>query len=613
MVKVIQQQVAQPAEAGNRVLYDDRSVDYASLYVLAGDKRFAAEAEKIVLAMVNDADFWNNPGSKGLTRAAGAMRASLAFDVCADAWSDANRKLVSEKLRLAGENLMKSMGRGANSGTANNWQAVRYGGAGIAFLASDEDGGAEKAKEALAQLKRHLVANLGDNGWNPEGIGYTQYPWQFSGPFGIAAQRAGIGDLRQEVKKAALTFWTTYAGTVSIPREGGVGLRADLGDDHACWSGDGTAGLAFWYAPPEQLPAMKFMYDYLCGAKGDRSWDSASHGGLYSILYYPVELAAKNPKEVMGLDFTDKSHGIAIFRNAFQDENDIVALVNGHRRQPTGCHGGPDTNTFRILGLGGCWVVGGGRTGDPGGQTNLFAGPPVVPRKGGGSGLGKLDACEFSPDGGGYAVVSGSCLGVQDQRRLFGADYSRKSGAAAVFVTAETSQNGRLWRLNTPEFNEISTSGNTFTLRGPTGASLAGTVVEPAKVAFRTGTFERGGGAGHVGFPYRGKKYINNKWLEFDCDKNVVVVLTLQDKGQAAPKVTGGGDATRASLQVGPLGIAIDAAKIVFGVPARARERSTRGVDVQGVPGRKGRRLLARAVSSAAKRRRFAGRCLKVL
>jgi hypothetical protein len=196
-----------------------------------------------------------HPRYKGLTRAAGAMRVGLAFDACADVWNTDTRTLVSQKLFLAGENMMKSMGAGANSGLTNNWQAVRYGGAGITFLASDEPGAAERAKDAYGRLKQHLNANLGDNGWNPEGIGYTQYPWQYTGPFGIAAARAGLGDLRQDVPKAARTFWTTYAGTVAIPKGEGISVRADLSDDHPGWGSDGTAVKASVKVGPQTLDA----------------------------------------------------------------------------------------------------------------------------------------------------------------------------------------------------------------------------------------------------------------------------------------------------------------------------------------------------------------------
>ena len=558
MVKAIPAATTPSGEEDVGTLYDNTGMDQAALYLMTGDAACAAASEKVALAMVEDKAFWNNPHSKGLTRAAGVRRVALSYDLCADAWPEATRKLVSSRLHSAADNLIRSMGAGANTSLANNWQAVRYAGAGLGYLASDEPDGLPKAARAYERLKAHLAANLGDNGWNPEGIGYTQYPWQFTGPFGIAACRAGLGDLRQQVPKAVLSLWTLFAGTVAAPGTRRAGLHPDLTDDNLNWTGDGTAALAFWYAPEAQKPAVRFMYDMLCGPAGSGTWDSEAAGGVYSLLYYPAGLQAANPARAVGLNYADRSHGVAIFRNQFRDGNDIVALVNGHSRQPYGCHGGSDTDTFRIIGLGACWVVGSGRTSDPSGQSNLFPGQPQAPRHHGGTGLGKLETVAFTADGGGSAVTSGSCVGVVNHRRVFGADFSRRSGAAAVFVSAETSDNGAVWRLNTPEYNRVSFSGNTFTLTAPHGATLTGTVLEPATPAFRLGSFTRGGSAG---IPYRDKVYAGNTWLEFDCSHNVRVVFTLQAQGTPAPRVVVRDEA----IHVGAATAQVRADGIVFG------------------------------------------------
>ncbi|MEI8123395.1 MAG: hypothetical protein WCI20_15300, partial [bacterium] len=75
-----------PAE-GKSLMNDNRLPNYAALYLLTGQKQYATEAEKLVVDIVNDTLFWNNPGSKGLTRAAGALRVALAYDACYDAWT----------------------------------------------------------------------------------------------------------------------------------------------------------------------------------------------------------------------------------------------------------------------------------------------------------------------------------------------------------------------------------------------------------------------------------------------------------------------------------------------------------------------------------------------
>lgn len=513
-------------DAKTSILYDMSPRNHAALYVVTGKQKHADQAADMVAKMIDDRKFWNNFGSKGLTRAAGALTVALAYDLCYDAWDADFRRKVSAKLHEAADGLMKSMGSGANNNIANNWQGVRYGAAGMAYLASDRPDGRKKAAKAYATLLRHLKANLGSNGWNPEGIGYTLYPLTFTGPFGIAASRAGIGDLRKDVPAMRMTIWTTLVGTVSIEhRKGQVGLRADLSDDNPVWSGQGAAAMAFWYSPKEYRSAVRWMYDYLVGPRGDESYDNRWGAGLYNLLLVPDDVKPVNPAKAVGLTYTDKSHGIALFRNRYRDANDIVALVNAHSRQPAGCHGGSDTNTFRILGLGGAFAVGAGRTTSPLGQTNLFPGQPPQRAPGG---LGTLVDADFTEDGGGLAVAEGSCMGTEDHLRRFRVDYSGDCGAPALFVNSDISRNGKVWRLNTPEFNEIRTDGNRFTLISPNGATLACTVVEPASVKFRTGKVERGGGMGHTAFPYRGTKYAYNKYIEFDVQGRACVIMTLQ-------------------------------------------------------------------------------------
>jgi len=524
-------------EGFSTILYDHRVRNTATLYAMTGERRYADQCAALVERVIADDEFWNDPESKGLTRAAGALSVAWAYDLCHDAWAPAFRQRVSKELLRAARGVMKSMGAYANNNIANNWQGVRYGAAGLAALACDEPGRRGLAKEAYDGLLRHLRANLGNSVWNPEGIGYTNYPWTFTGPFGIAAYRAGLGDLREDMAATRHTLWTTLVGTVPIPHTSGHGLRADLSDDHPAYTGHGNAALAFWYTTPQRRPALRWVFDTLVGGEGDQTWDSTWGGGLYAWLLYPAGLDALNPAEVEGLGFVDEGHGVAVFRDAFADENDIVAVVNAAERRPKGAHAGPDTNTIRLLGLGGAFIVGGGRTSNPAGQTNLFAGEP--PERHDGK-EGRLVNADLAEDGSGVAVVEGSCLGVLDHRRTFIADFGETSGAAAMFVNAETSRNGRLWRLNTPEFNEITTDGRGFTITAPHGPSLRVTVLEPAEPQFRTGKVERGGGAGHTAFPYRGTKYIHNKWIDFPVDGNAVVAMTLQRGDPPAVKLDRG-------------------------------------------------------------------------
>jgi len=545
--------VARPMADPSDRIYDDRPRDLATLYVVTGDRTYAAQAEQICLGMV-ETDVWNSRSSKGLTRAMGAVTVAIAYDLCHEAWAVETRERVSEALYRISRTLGQSMGRGANTSLANNWAAVRYAGMGLAGLAGDHDQGVDQARWAYPWLVRHLQANLGDNGWNPEGIGYTIYPWTFTGPFGVAAKRAGIGDLTEDVgHPARMTLWTTVVGTVNVPTTNGRrGLRADLSDDHPQWTGHGTLPTAFRFLPESHRGPMRWMYDYLVGERGGGDWDATRGGALYSILFLPEDVEPINPGDAVGLNYADRSAGVAIFRNRYQDEDDIVAVVNARQRHPRGCHGGADTNTFRIQGLGGFFVTGAGRTDGTAGQTNLFAGHP--PQRG--RGLGELVEVRFDPaTGSGDALLNGSCLGVNNHTRRFAVDYRGDCGAPAMFVDAETSDNGKRWRLNTPWINDVSFDGRRFTLTGPNGATLAGTVIQPAEPNFRTGVVERGGGMDHAAFQYHGNKYADNRFLEFDCDGDVLVVMTMQ-RGEP-PAVRGDGAARQARFRVGRVDVIV--------------------------------------------------------
>jgi hypothetical protein len=553
MLKQIEREAIAPPDSS--LLYDYSIRNQAYLYLLTGNPASAIKAEEQALLMVEDSTFWNDPGSKGLTRAMGALNVAIAYDLCANAWKPETKKRVSAQLAFASAKLMESMGAGANNNIANNWQAVRYGAAGLAALASDDPSTASIPKDAYAALLRHWRANLGGGAWNPEGIGYTIYPWGFSGPFGIAALRAGLGDVRKDVPVTRETLPTTLLSTVPIPHITGRGLHPDLSDDNPVYTGEGTAGLCFFYAQPDRVPQLKWIYDRIVGSKGDGTWDSKRAGSLYSLLFYPDSTPAENPAAVGMNAFVDETTGVVMFRNAFEDENDILATATATSRRASGGHSGPDVNSIRLIGLGSAFIVGGGRTGDTAGQSNLFAGPPP---KSANDRLGSLKAFTSGKDGSGSALITGSGMGVEEQQRSFVVDYSQKSGVPALLACGETSLNGKLWRLNTPEFNAITTDGNTITLTSPVGSTLVITVLEPAQPVFRTGQVERGGGAEHLRFPYRGTKYINNKWVEFDVDRNVFTVMTLQPAKTSAPAVKGVRSLHGIEVKVGSQQLAFD-------------------------------------------------------
>ena len=91
------------------VLYDMSIRHHAQVYLLTGERRHAEAAERLALELIADKEFWQNPESKGLTRAAGAWSVAMAYDMCFDAWAPTTRQKVSEELYQAAQGLMESM------------------------------------------------------------------------------------------------------------------------------------------------------------------------------------------------------------------------------------------------------------------------------------------------------------------------------------------------------------------------------------------------------------------------------------------------------------------------------------------------------------------------
>ncbi|MCD8481506.1 MAG: PKD domain-containing protein [Verrucomicrobia bacterium] len=135
----------------------------------------------------------------------------------------------------------------------------------------------------------------------------------------------------------------------------------------------------------------------------------------------------------------------------------------------------------------------------------------------------------------------------------FFVDYSGASGAEGLFIVADSSQNGRFWRLNTAGMHDIMTGDNQFTIQSPTGERMVVTVVHPQSVTFRTGTFLRDGAMDNGDkFPFGDEIFTHNKWIDFQSqDGEFLVVMTVLEEHQPIPSITAPGTGLFRTLQVG--------------------------------------------------------------
>lgn len=565
LLQVAQQQQAQQSERPYDPYADsDLLGNQSYLYLLTGDRKWAEGAWISAERILRDSVYFNDPLSRGLTRAKLLQKMAMAYDLCYAGWNEQQRKKVNDKLFEVMFSVNANMGHVANYAIESNWMGVRYGSVILASYVWDHGKDADRRSpeqplrwDATKRLQDHLEKVIFANGWNGESMSYHIYGWTFIGPALLAMeQNMSSFDLADFVPETVNTFHALMTSTVAIEhREGIKGIQADLSDDDLMFSTGGVLGMAFRLYPEYQHAALKWMHDYLIQPE---DYGANDDGQLfYSILYYPDSLEKQNPAEIGWLTYHDPEQGIVITRNRFKDKNDIVTTYNAKATRIKG-HAGPDANTFRIIGLGVPWVIGAGRTGLTAGQTNLFPSFEETSRKDD-KGLGSLHRYQFFEDGkGGYAVGSGSCVGTENHQRILYTSFDDKSLAEAVVVVADHSSNGRRWRINTPEFNSLQKNTDGYTLFAPNGASMrVRFLLNMNSIQLESGKVPYGGETKrhNNGIWFQNEPYAHSRYIDYYCKGDVKAVITIQPEGKEHPKVIQG--KSGADMQVGDLEIAL--------------------------------------------------------
>jgi len=519
-------------------------LDLAFLHTMTAQQTYSDRAYEYIDLCTADSGFWLNPMSFGLSRARFLRNCAMVYDLCFNAWNMDQRKKISQRLIDCAFSINSTFGFDANYAQESNWMGVRYGAIFLATLVADDYtpiGNRRSPINALnwdsrERLRDHIRVNINPNGWSAESLGYHFFAWSFITPAITAFQNSHPGNNVTKLENYAphalnSALALTYS-IVNIRGANGKGVKADLSDDNLGISPELFLQLIPIY-PASQLPVIKWMVDYL---KDENLVNSI----FYYTAYYPEDIQSENPANRGLLNYIEPEQGAVVFRNRFQDENDIVATFTTTSKRVR-AHQSGDNLTFRILGLDNIWVIGAGRTGQYAGQTNLFP-FDTISKKGNyiSGSIGKLLDYKFLTDGSGFAKGTGSCMGVEDHIRYFQADYSKKLGADAVFVINDQSKNGKTWRLNTPEFNKVEGTPDGFLITAPNGSTLKATVIsENADKTITTTTLRYGGDTREnvAGIGYKGKNYANTTAIDCKCNGNIMVVITLQQAGKQHPAV----------------------------------------------------------------------------
>lgn len=519
---------------------------YGYLYTLSGEKADAETAWKYAEGVLNNLDIFNNPVSRGLNRARLLRDMAETYDLCFNSWSEDRCRKASEKLIFATMTTASNMGYDANYSIESNWMGVRYGAVLLAALVNDDWNSNDKLKSRLLpfewdankRLGEHIAVNIITNGWNTESLSYFSYNWTFVAPALIALQnRIGAArySIEQNVPNAVNSLWAYSTATVAIPGINSKVMQPDFSDDDPM-SSYFLYPIGLRLFPEKQKPALLWMLNYL---SGHDTWANDGEQLFYNILWTPENIQPENPAKSGWLTYFDGDQGIALFRNRFQDGNDIVAGFTATAKRVRG-HQGFDNLGFRILGLGSIWAVGAGRTGQVAGHTCLFPVTDITNHSGEKGAVGKVIQTHFYEDGSGRMTAIGSCMGVANHVRTFQADYSKKSGAEAVFIITDRSENGKIWRMNSPEFNELKINSDGFTLVSPDGAQLKAVVfTDAANLEVTSSKVHYGGDTKdhNRGIAFHEKSYVWTNAIDCNTNGNITVVITLQPKGKMHPTV----------------------------------------------------------------------------
>jgi len=433
---------------------------FGMLFQLTGEKKYAELARECVekaFAGQRDRDDRYSFRAPGGELRAGPTLAwyALAYDLCYDGWDETFRRKVALALQdyddaLGGEWArpegvsMRGMAMNPKHMPASNhWGSTL--GVGIAVLALLGDPGTDDAKlnsylKAIeSNAQRELTAGFGDGGFFAEGPGPGHLAANgalvpFFQALKISQGRDYINSGRPNVPSLT-THWiyellpgpdgrpiypcrkpSSYGSENFLGYNGGV--------THAGWFSQGFGAI-----PDAQKPALLWVYNhFVAGADANRR-DTLNmpHRAVLALVNWPIGVAEKNPAEILPRTHVDRIHGWYVFRNRWQDADDIVVSA----WFGAGPQGHINVGGGNVL----VWGMG---------ERITFASLPRA----------MTSFYEAKPDGSGVVSAGGVSLAV---------DFSGKSGAEALLVRVsdekpkDAALKGTMARMTT-----VEAGANTF-------------------------------------------------------------------------------------------------------------------------------------------------------
>jgi len=406
---------------------------------------------------------------------------------------------------------------------------------------------------AERSIKRYLYAGISDHGTGAEGDEYLRYAWCHGVAPYLQMLRRVMG---RDLIEASGAGWVLPAWAIRM-RIGDRPEIAGFGTGGTDWGRElyrsGDWGMGLGATRRDLLPGMRWTFNHMFGHKGDGSYDiNQPHHAVFALANLPPD--EEGSPAALPLAITDERLGMAAFRNRWHDADDLTASIYAKSLILQGYWNQPDAGSFRIMGLGGKWAIQGGEDKVAGrGAENVVFTDDRATWLGGAmevislarqiavahvnlddtylvyreTGQPPPDLAEIAGEG-----KKGSFYDLGERgERWFAVDHSGASGAAGVYVVYDVikSDASAEWRMHTGE-KQVAADGATFTIATRGGATLKGTVVQPAgaMVTLRGQQIAVAGGESE--------------------NKRLLVVMTVQDGNAPEVHATIDGDVGRVRI-----------------------------------------------------------------
>ena len=345
---------------------------FGFLYQLTGDRKYADLARQCVekawagQRSFDDRYSWVAPG--GELRAGPSIGwHAVAYDLCYDAWDDAfRRKFVQAVLNYDGKGGGEwnkdegiTLGRmilTPKQGPGSNHFGAVVGGCGLAILAIKDDPGAhfeimgKYASVLERQVMRHLSAGWGDGGYYKEGWGASTVGTQAGFLCFLQALKVAAGHDYLNVDRPNASYVTMVPRCLMLigppavlpyrSNMGGTYGSAEFYREREGFSHGGHFSEGFGAIADKYKPALLWTYNHTVEPDAaKRDFDTCSlypHRPMLALINWPTfqGIDEKNPADCLPLTSVDHLYDYFIFRNRWQDKDDIVTTVL--IRQPDG-------------------------------------------------------------------------------------------------------------------------------------------------------------------------------------------------------------------------------------------------------------------------------------